>query len=62
MNIRPYQGEDESDILAVWRNSMTVDRISEDVFRTRVLLDPNFSAENLPVAVEGGTLSGLHCV
>src|SRR5438128_12242310 len=51
MQIRPYQGTDEAELLAVWHASMTHDRLSEDRFRTKVLLDPNFRPENLPVAV-----------
>ncbi len=59
MQIRPYQGTDESDLLSVWHASMTHDRLSEDLFRTKVLLDPNFCAENLPVAVEDGRVVGF---
>lgn len=59
MQIRPYQGTDEAQLLAVWHNSMTHDRLSEDVFRTKVLLDPNFRPENLPVAVVDGRVVGF---
>ncbi len=59
MQIRPYQGADEAELLAVWHASMTHDRLSEDLFRTKVLLDPNFRPENLPVAVLDGRLVGF---
>jgi len=59
MHIRPYQGSDESELLRLWHASMTHDRIGEDVFRTKVLLDPNFRAENLPVAIEDNRLVGF---
>lgn len=49
--IRPYHGRDETALLTVWRAAMTHDRISADIFRTKVLLDPNFQAAHLPVAV-----------
>jgi len=38
---------------------MTHDRINESVFRTKVLLDPNFHPEGLLVAEEGGELRGF---
>ncbi len=57
--IRPYRGADEAELLAVWNLSMTHDRITPDVFRVKVLLDPNFQAANLPVAVEDGRIVGF---
>lgn len=59
MDIRPYAGSDEADLLDVWHASMTHDRISADIFRTKVLLDANFLPENLPVAVEDGRVVGF---
>lgn len=59
MQIRPYQGTDEAGVLAVWHAAMTHDRISSNIFRTQVLLDPNFTPENLPVAVEDGRVVGF---
>jgi len=59
VHIRPYQGTDEADLLAVWHASMTHDRVSIDLFRTRVLLDPNFQPANLPVAVVNGRVVGF---
>jgi ribosomal protein S18 acetylase RimI-like enzyme len=59
MEIRPYRGADESELLDVWRASMTADGLSDHLFRTKVLLDPNFMTENLLVAVEGERLAGF---
>lgn len=59
MDIRPYQGVDEDDLLAVWHAAMTHDRLSDTLFRTKVLLDPNFLPENLPVAVVDGHVVGF---
>ena len=63
MQIRPYQGADEATLLEVWQRAMTHDRISASAFRTQVLLDPNFNADNLPVAVVDDRVVGfLLCI
>ncbi len=59
MDIRPYRGTDEADLLAVWQAALTHDTLSADQFRTQVLLDPNFLPEHLPVAVENGRVVGF---
>ncbi len=59
MHIRPYRGTDEAELLEVWHAAMIRDRISPNIFRTQVLLDPNFTPENLPVAVEDGRVVGF---
>ena len=59
MHIRPYQGADEAGVLDVWRAAMTHDRVSAELFRTKVLLDPNFQPAHLPVAVEDGRVVGF---
>jgi mycothiol synthase len=59
MHIRPYQGGDESQLLAVWNASMTADNLDETAFRTKVLLDPNFQTVNLLVAVEADRIVGF---
>jgi mycothiol synthase len=59
MQIRSYQGADEAELLGVWRAAMTHDRVSEELFRTKVLLDSNFVPANLPVAVEDGKIVGF---
>lgn len=62
MQIRPYRGADERALLEVWNAAMTADNISPQIFHTRVLLDPNFTPENLPVAVEDGRVVGFMLV
>jgi mycothiol synthase len=57
--IRPYRGEDESQLIALWNAAMTHDCITPSVFRTRVLLDPNFHPDGLLVAEEGEELRGF---
>lgn len=59
MQIRPYQGTDEAELLAVWNAAMTHDTLSAELFRTQVLLDPNFQPANLPVAVVDGRVVGF---
>lgn len=59
VEIRPYRGSDEAALLAVWQAAMTHDRISADLFHTKVLLDANFLPENLPVAVVDGRVVGF---
>ena len=59
LKIRPYEGFDERDLLEVWHASMPNDRISASLFRTQVLLDPNFRPENLPVAILDGQIVGF---
>lgn len=59
MEIRPYQGADESDLLHVWHTAMPADRIDASLFRTQVLLDPNFLPARCPVAVVDGRVAGF---
>ena len=59
LQIRAYQGSDEADLVALWRAALSHDAISTELFRRQVLLDSNFRAENLPVAVIEGTLVGF---
>jgi len=59
MEIRPYRGTDETELLGVWRTAMFADPLSEELFRTKVLLDPNFQPANLPVSIEAGRVVGF---
>jgi mycothiol synthase len=59
MEIRPYRGTDEAQLLEVWNTAMHADCISEALFRSKVLLDANFLPENLPVAVQDGHVVGF---
>lgn len=57
--VRPYRGTDETDLLRVWNEAMAQDPVSPEVFRRKVILDPNFSAERLLVAEREGRLAGF---
>lgn len=57
--VRPYRGEDESQLIALWNATMTHDPIAPSLFRTKVLLDPNFNPAGLLVAEEAGELGGF---
>ncbi|HLV35317.1 MAG TPA: GNAT family N-acetyltransferase [Spirillospora sp.] len=59
MHIRPFQGQDEAQLLEVWDLAMPNDRINTSLFCTQVLLDPNFHPANLPVAIEDGRVVGF---
>ena len=59
LTIRPYMGGDEQELLNTWHAAIPDDRISESLFRTQVLLDPNFHPENVPVAVKDGRVVGF---
>ncbi len=59
MEIRPYRGADERELLHVWQAAMPADRIDASLFRTQVLLDPNFLPERCPVAVVDGRVVGF---
>ncbi|GIL08738.1 MAG: hypothetical protein BroJett033_2490 [Chloroflexota bacterium] len=59
MEIRPYRGTDEPELLDVWRAAMFADALSAHLFRTKVLLDPNFLPQRLPVAVVDGRVVGF---
>lgn len=59
MDIRPYRGSDEGALLALWNATLTHDAITPATFRTKVLLDPNFSSDGLLVADDAGGLSGF---
>lgn len=59
MNIRSYQGKDETELLHLWQTTLHHDRITQDIFRVKVLLDPNFQPSKLPVAVVDGHIVGF---
>ncbi len=59
MEIRSYRGADEAALLALWNATLTHDPINATTFRTKVLLDPNFSPDGLLVADEGGAITGF---
>jgi len=59
LTIRPYHGRDEAALLTLWNQALTHDPISASVFRTQVLLDPNFRPEGLLLAEQDGELAGF---
>ncbi len=59
LELRPYKGSDEQELLEVWHLSMPNDPISESLFRTMVLLDPNFHPRNLVVGIEDEHVVGF---
>ncbi len=59
MDLRPYRGADEGALLALWDATLRHDAITPATFRTKVLLDPNFSLDGLLVADDGGALAGF---
>lgn len=56
--IRPYRPEDQPAVLRVLEAGMPADPISTARFTRQVLLDPNFRAEGLPVAIMAGEVAG----
>jgi ribosomal protein S18 acetylase RimI-like enzyme len=59
VKIRSYRGTDETALLALWQATMTHDLITPSVWRTKVLLDPNFDPDGLLVAENDGALVGF---
>ncbi|HYH12944.1 MAG TPA: GNAT family N-acetyltransferase [Thermomicrobiales bacterium] len=55
IEIRPYQAGDEASLLATWNEAMWADPIEPIAWRTRYLLDPSFTPETCPVAVDRDT-------
>jgi len=53
--IRPYAAGDEAALLDVWNEAMWADPIDETTWRSRYLLDPNFSPGECLVAVDPAT-------
>lgn len=56
IEIRAYAADDEAGLLAEWNEAMWSDPIEATAWRSRYLLDPNFTAEDCPVAID--TASG----
>lgn len=55
VDIRPYDAGDEAQLLSVWNEAMWADPIDATTWRSRYLLDPNFSPDECLVAVERAT-------
>ena len=59
VTIRPFRGQDEPALLQLWNRALALDPIDEAAFRTRVLLDLNFSPQGLLVAEQESRLVGF---
>jgi len=57
--IRPFTGEDESAVVALWNICLGRDPVTVDEFRRRILLDENFDPRGCFVAIYGGDLVGF---
>jgi mycothiol synthase len=57
--IRPFQQTDLAGVLGVLAGAMPADPISKSRFTRQVLLDPNFRAEGMPVAIRNGEATGF---
>ena len=55
IDVRAYQPDDEAGLIATWNETMWADPIEQVAWRTRYLLDPNFTAEGCPVAMDTST-------
>lgn len=59
IEIRPFESRDLNGLLRVQREAMPHDPVSEARFVRQVLLDANFRAAGMPVAVAGGDIVGF---
>lgn len=50
MQIRPYESSDEAHLIALWNGSMWADPIDPLTWRSRYLLDPNFTPNQCLIA------------
>jgi len=58
MIIRKYQQDDEAEVVALWNTVLWADRISPELFREKILLDPNFGEDGVFIAEEGKRIVG----
>jgi GNAT superfamily N-acetyltransferase len=59
VRIRSYRPTDERGVLDVWNAALDVDPLTDEEWRGRFLLDPNFRRDNLLVAESGDTVAGF---
>lgn len=59
MTVRPYAAADETDLVALWNEAMWADPIDAHTWRTRFLLDPNFSTDLCLIAVVEAKMIGF---
>lgn len=58
MRIRKYDARDESDVISLWNESLFADRITPEIFRERILLDPNFDKSGFLLAEDNKGIVG----
>ncbi len=58
-SLRTYAPADESALVEVWNAALWADPIAISIWRTKVLLDPNFRAEGCHVAEVNGAVRGF---
>jgi mycothiol synthase len=57
--VRPYSPADEEAILEIWNAALTADLIGAGIWRTKVLLDPNFVPDGCHVVEAQGRARGF---
>ena len=57
--IRPYRPTDEAALIAVWNRAMWCDPLTPEIWRARMLLDPNFDPGLCLVAEADGLVRGF---
>lgn len=57
--IRPYKPDDERAVVQTWNRALWSDPISPEIWRTKVLLDPNFDPATCAVAEVDGAVRGF---
>lgn len=55
VTIRPYAAGDEQAVIDLWNDTMWADPIDAAAWRSRYLLDPNFSPGECPLAIDPAT-------
>ena len=59
MRVMPFEGAEFFDVVDLWNDSMQADRISPELFRYRVLLQPNYDPGLCLVAEDDGRVIGF---
>ncbi len=57
--IAPYRGKDLEAVVDLLQTSLHADAVTQELFIRRVLLDPNFHADGVPVARSAGKVVGV---
>jgi len=59
MNVRTFEGKDFRSVIDLWNDSMHADKVSSELFRYRVILQPNLDPDLCLVAEEQGKILGF---